>query len=100
MKMSPLQFCLDCSNWETDGESRFDNRSMAKKAKVRHLQGRTKSPRLEVMEQRLRSSGRRMGRCGICMEMSAAYSIHDTWKDSRATGVRPICLCRVLTLDT
>ena len=33
------------------------------------------------------------------MEMSAARSKHDTWKDSRAAEVRPISLWRVLTLD-
>ena len=77
---------------------------MAKKPKVRptHKAG-LKDPRLEVMEQRQWSSGGRNGRChrgGIHSEMSATLSKHDTWKDSRAAGVRPISLWRVLTLDT
>ena len=58
-----------------------------------HLQGRTEGPQVgsdgaEAMEQ-----GGRMGSChrgGIRMEMSAAQNKQDTWKDSRATGVRPI----------
>ena len=33
------------------------------------------------------------------MEMSAAQSKNDTVKDSRAAGVRPISLWRVLTPD-
>ena len=32
-------------------------------------------------------------------EMSATWSEKDTWKDSQATVVRPIGLCRVLTLE-
>ena len=43
--------------------------------------------------------GRRR-RDGIHMEMSAARNKQDTWKDSRAAGVRLISLWRVLTLET
>ena len=39
-------------------------------------------------------------RGGVHMEMSAARSKQDTWKDSRAAEVRSISLWRVLTLET
>ena len=44
-----------------------------------------------------------MGRCrkgDVCMEMSAAKRMHDTWKDSMAAEVLPNSLWRVLTPDT
>ena len=83
--------------------ARFDCLSIAKKPKVRHTRkAGPRDPRLEVMAQRQWSSRGRMGRHrrgGVCMEMLAAWSMHDTWKDPRATGVRPNSLWRVLTLD-
>ena len=33
----------------------------------------------------------------MCIWMSAMWSKQHTWTDSRATEVRPIALCRVLT---
>ena len=102
--MSPLQVCCEGSNWAADGGARFDCLSMAKKLKVRHTRkAEPRAQRLGVMEQRQWSSGGRMGRRhrgGVHMEMLAARSKQDTWKDSRATGVRPISLWRVLTPET
>ena len=102
--MSPLQVCLDRSNWEADGGARFDCLSMVKKLMVRHTRkAGSRDPMLEVMEQRQWSSGERMGRLhrgDVCIDVLAAQSKHDTWKDSRAAGVRPISLSRVLTLKS
>ena len=99
MKMSPLQG----SNWEAEVGARFHCLSIAKNPQVRHThKAGPRDPKLEVIEQRRWSSGDRMGRHrrgGIRMEMSAAQSIDDTWKDSMAAGVRPNSLWRVLTLD-
>ena len=51
--MSPLQVCLEGSNWAADGGARFDCLSMAKKPKVRHThKAGPRAPKLEVMEQR------------------------------------------------
>ena len=58
--------------------------------------------KMELMVQRLWSVGR-MGRRrngGVRIAMSTARSMDDTWKDSRAAGVRPNSLWRVLTPDT
>ena len=52
--MSPLQVCLEGSNWEADGSARFDCLSMAKKQKVRHTRKaglRDRSDGAEAMEQ-------------------------------------------------
>ena len=77
---------------------------MAKNLKVRHTRkAGPRGPRLGVMAQRRRSSVDRMGRCHrvvVHMQMLATWSKQDTWKNSRAAGVRPIALCRVLTLET
>ena len=43
---------------------------------------------------------RRHHRGGVRMEMSAAWIMHDTLKDSRGAGIRPISLWRVLIPDT
>ena len=72
-----------------------------------HLQCRTEglqteSDGAEVMAQGGGGRGR-MGRCHrgcVHMEMLAARSKQDIWKDSRATGVRPISLWRILTPET
>ena len=99
--MSPLQVCREGSNCAGDGRTRFDYLSMVKNPKVRHTRkARLMAPRLRVMVQRQWRSGRRMGRCHrgcVCMEMSVAQSKQDTCKHSRAAGVRPISLWRVLT---
>ena len=104
MKMSPMQVCHEGSNWAADGDTRFNCLSMAKNLKVRHTcKARSRAPMLGVMVQMRWSSRGRMGRChrgGVRMKMSAARSKQDTWKDSRASGVRPISLWRVLTLET
>ena len=51
--MSPLQVCLEGSNWEADGGTRFDCLSIVKKPKVRHThKAGPRDPRQEVMEQR------------------------------------------------
>ena len=53
MKMSPLEVCLEGSNWAADGGTRFDCLSMAKKLKVRHThKAGQRDPRLRVIEQR------------------------------------------------
>ena len=104
MKMSHLQVCLEGSKWEADGGAMFNCLSMAKKTKVRHTRkAGSRDPRMEVMEQRRWGSRGRIGRHrrdGIHMKMIAARSKHDTWKEYRAAGVRPICLWMILTLDT
>ena len=104
MKKSPLQVCHEGWNWTADGGARFDCMSMAKNPKVRHThKAGPRAPRLGVMVQRQWSSGERMGihhSGGVRMQMSAAWSKEDTWKDSRATGVRPISLWIVLTPET
>ena len=101
--MSTLQVCCEGSNWAADGGTRFDCLSMAKNPKVRHThKAGLKAPMLGVMVQRQWSRGGGMmgRRHRVHMEMSAAQSKQDTWKDFRATGVRPVSLWRVLTLET
>ena len=104
MKISPLQVCLVVSNWAEDGGARFDSLRIVNNPKVRHNhKAGPRDPRLKVMEQRQWSSGGRMGRHhrgGVHMEMSATWSMHDTWKNSRAAKVRPNSLWRVLTWHT
>ena len=54
-----------------------------------HLQGRTEVHQAGSDGAEAMGQGVRMGRChrgGVRMEMSAAQSKQDTWKDSRATG--------------
>ena len=51
--MSPLQVCLDGSNWEADRGTRFNCLSMVKKPNVRHTRkAGLRDLRLELMEQR------------------------------------------------
>ena len=104
MKVSPLQVCNEGSNWEADGGARFNCLSMVKNLKVRHTRkAGPRSPRVGLMVQRWWISGGRMCRrhsSGIHMEMSAAQSKQDTWKDSSAAGVRPTSLWRVPTPKT
>ena len=58
MKMSPLQVCLEESNWEEEGGDRFDCLSIAKKLKVRHTRkAEPRDHKLEVMVQRQWRSG-------------------------------------------
>ena len=91
MKMSPWQ--------EAKGGAMCDYLSMVK----RHTRkAGPRDPRLEVMEQRRRSSKGRMRRCrtgSVRIEMSVARSMHNTWKDSSAAEVSWISLWRVLTPD-
>ena len=85
MTISPLQVCLDGLNCEAEGGSRLDCLSMVKKLKVRHTcKAETRHPRLGLMVQRLCRSRCKMGGCHkgrALMDMSAALSMDDTWKD-------------------
>ena len=76
---------------EGEGGARLDCCSMVKKPKVRHTRkAGPRGPRLEVMVQRRCRSIGKMGRHHngrALMDMSAALSIDNTCKDSRAASV-------------
>ena len=53
MKTTPLQVCLDGSNWEAESGVRFDCMSIAKNPKVSHThKAGPRDPKVEVMVQR------------------------------------------------
>ena len=100
----PLQVGHEGWNWAADRGTWVNCLSMAKTPEVRdtHKAG-PMAPRLEVMVQRRRNNGERMGRHhrnDVAWRCRSPRAKQDAWKDSRVAGVRSIALCRVLTGET